>query len=65
MQGFDYDKAKDVLRIPDGYSVEAMIGVGKEGKKEDLPDYLQEREFPSPRKTIAELAMEGSFKKVF
>jgi nitroreductase len=63
MQGFDYDKAKEVLRIPDGYQVEAMIAVGKKGKKEDLPDFLQEREFPSSRKTIAEFAMEGFFKK--
>jgi nitroreductase len=62
MQGFDYDKAKEVLHIPDGYSVEAMIAVGKEGRKEDLPDYLQEREFPSSRKTPAEFVMEGFFK---
>jgi nitroreductase len=61
MQGFDYDKAKDILCVPDGYQVEAMIAVGKKGKKEDLPDYLQEREFPSSRKNTAELAMEGSF----
>ena len=63
MQGFDYDKAKEVLQIPDGYKVEAMIAVGKKGKKEDLPQYLQEREFPSTRKSIAEIAMEGGFKK--
>jgi len=63
MQGFDYDKAKEVLCVPDGYAVEAMIAVGKKGKKEDLPDYLQEREFPSSRKTITELTMEGSFKE--
>ena len=62
MQGFDYDKAKAVLNIPDEYQVEAMIAVGKKGKKEDLPDYLQEREFPSARKTVAEFAMEGTFK---
>jgi nitroreductase len=63
MQGFDYDKAKEVLNIPDGYKVEAMIAVGKKGKKEDLPQYLQEREFPSARKNISEIAMEGFFKK--
>ena len=63
MQGFDYDKAKEVLQIPNGYQVEAMIAVGKKGKKEDLPQYLQEREFPSARKSIAEIAMEGGFKK--
>jgi nitroreductase len=63
MQGFDYDRAREVLRVPDGYAVEAMIAVGKKGKKEDLPDYLQEREFPSFRKTVAELATEGYFKE--
>jgi nitroreductase len=63
MQGFDYDKAKEVLLISDEYQVEAMIAVGKKGKKEDLPDFLQEREFPSSRKTTSELAMEGSFEE--
>jgi nitroreductase len=63
MQGFDYDKAKDVLQIPDDYQVEAMIAVGKMGNKEELPAYLQEREFPSTRKTISAIVMEGSFRK--
>jgi nitroreductase len=62
MQGFDYDKAKEVLRIPDGYKVEAMIAVGKKGKKEDLPQYQQEREIPSARKNLSEIIMEGGFK---
>ncbi len=62
MQGFDYDRAKKELQVPDDYSVEAMIAVGRHGKKEDLPDYQQEREFPSSRKSIAEIAMEGIFK---
>ncbi|HPD57659.1 MAG TPA: nitroreductase family protein [Smithellaceae bacterium] len=63
MQGFDYDEAKKVLEIPDDYQVEAMIAVGRPGRKEDLPDYQQEREFPSSRKSIVEIAMEGVFKK--
>ncbi len=63
MQGFDYDKAKEILGIPDGYQVEAMIAVGKKGKKEDLPDYQQEREFPSSRKNINQIVMEGIFKE--
>jgi nitroreductase len=62
MQGFDYDRAKKELQVPDDYSVEAMIAVGRHGKKDDLPDYQQEREFPSSRKSIAEIAMEGIFK---
>jgi nitroreductase len=61
MQGFDYDRAKQELQVPDDYQVEAMIAIGHHGKKEDLPDYLQEREFPSPRKRVSEIAMEGMF----
>lgn len=62
MQGFDYNKARTILGVPDDYQVEAMIALGKHGKKEDLPDYQQEREFPKSRKSIAEIAMEGFFR---
>jgi nitroreductase len=62
MQGFDYDRARQVLNIPDDYEVEAMIAVGRPGKKENLPEKLQEREFPSTRKKVSEIAFEGKFK---
>jgi len=61
MQGFDYDKARRSLNIPDVFQVEAMIAIGKPGKKEDLPESLQEREMPSPRKNLSEIVMEGNF----
>jgi nitroreductase len=63
MQGFDYDKAREVLNIPDGYEVEAMVAVGKPGKKEDLPARLQQREIPSTRKKISDIVFEGRFKE--
>jgi nitroreductase len=63
MQGFDYDRARQVLNIPTEYEVEAMIAVGKPGKKENLPEKLQEREFPSTRKIVSEIAFEGKFKE--
>ncbi|HOJ59145.1 MAG TPA: nitroreductase family protein [bacterium] len=63
MQGFDYDKAKTVLNIPDDYQVEAMAAIGKPGRKEDLPDALRERETPSSRKPLAEIVREGKFQK--
>ncbi len=62
MQGFDYDKAVQVLAIPDGYQVEAIVAVGKPGQKGDLPTRLQEREIPSPRKNLLEIAWEGPFR---
>jgi len=61
LQGFDYDGALRTLNIPDFFQVEAMIAVGKPGKKEDLPEGLQEREMPSPRKNLSEIVMEGNF----
>lgn len=63
MEGFDYDKAKEVLRIPDGYTVEAMCAIGHPGKKEDLPAKMQEAEKPSDRKPLTEFAFEGVFKE--
>jgi nitroreductase len=64
MQGFDYGKAKIDLKIPDGYSVEAMVVIGKPGKKEDLPEKLQEREVPNDRRSLRETAFEGEWRPV-
>jgi nitroreductase len=61
MEGFDYEKTKTELNIPDEYKVEAMIAIGKHGKKEILSKELQEREFPSDRKKLSEIVMEGKF----
>ncbi|TDJ68722.1 MAG: nitroreductase [Proteobacteria bacterium] len=61
MQGFDYEKARAVLNIPEHFQVDAMIAVGKPGKREDLPEDLQEREQPSDRKPVAEIVIEGGF----
>lgn len=62
MQGFDYDKAKSSLKIPDGFQVEAMAAIGKPGKKEELPEKLQERETPNQRRKLSETVFEGSFR---
>lgn len=63
MGGFDYDKAKQVLNIPDDYQVQAMIAIGKPGKTEDLPTRMQESEKPSSRKKVQEFAFEGAFNR--
>ena len=61
MQGFDYEKAKKVFKIPDGYNVEAMAAVGRPGKKENLSEDLQKKETPSSRKPVTEFVFEGEF----
>ena len=63
MGGFNRNIAKEKLSVPDDYTVEIMIAIGKHGKIEDLPEYLQERETPTQRKNLEEIISEGSFKK--
>ena len=59
MEGFDYDKARTVLKIPEDVDVECMVAVGKPGKRESLPAQLQEREVPSDRKKLKEIVYGG------
>lgn len=63
MQGFDYKKAKKVLKIPKDYTVEAMLAIGLPAPKEVLPIEVQKREAPSDRRPLKEIVMEGKFKK--
>lgn len=63
IEGFDYDRARKELAIPDDYTIEAMCAIGRPGKKEDLSEELQEREVPSGRKPLKDLIFEGSFDK--
>ena len=62
MEGFDYDKAKQVFKIPAEYQVEAMFAVGKLGNKEELPEKIRARETPSGRKPIKDFVFENEFK---
>ncbi len=64
MAGFDYAAARKELHVPDDYEVMAMAAIGKPGKKEDLPEKLREREKPSGRKSVGEIAFEGGFESV-
>jgi len=64
MAGFDYEKARKDLDIPDIFDVMAMIAIGKRGLKESLPAQLQERETTSDRKPLEEIVMEGIYKPV-
>lgn len=61
MQGFDYDKAKTELKVPDGFVVQAMIAVGLPGPVDVLSSSLQEREAPNDRRKLAESICEGPY----
>ncbi len=62
MAGFDRDKARELLHIPDDFTPIAVYALGYPGDKADLPEKLQEREFPSGRRPVPESVMEGGFK---
>ena len=62
MEGFDYDKAREFLKLTEEYQVEAMIAIGKPGKKEDLPEQARAMEQPSGRRPLSEIVFEGEFK---
>ena len=59
MEGFDYDRARKELRIPDDFQVEAMAAVGRPGPKKLLPGKLQARETPNDRRKLSESVFEG------
>jgi len=61
MQGFDYDKARTDLNVPDDFSIEIMIAVGRPGEIENLPESAREREAPNSRKPLAEIIIDGGF----
>ncbi len=61
MVGFDMDRAFAELNVPQGYRVEAAYAVGKLGDKSSLPEAMQGREQPSPRRPLSELAFAGGF----
>lgn len=63
MEGFDYDKARIDLRIPDTYTIEAMVAIGRHGKVDDLSPEMQKTEGPSDRKKVEEFVFEGIFQQ--
>lgn len=61
MEGFDYDALRRNLEIPDTYTIQAMIAIGKQGDKESLSAELKEKEVPSERKLLSSLIGQGKF----
>jgi nitroreductase len=61
MQGFDFDKARTALSVPDDYAVAAMFAAGHPADVSVLPGNLREREKPSDRKPVDEIICEGAF----
>ena len=61
MQGFDYERARRVLRVPAAYAVEAMAAIGRPGEA-SAPDPAQRKpDHPSSRRPLEQTICEGPF----
>ena len=57
MAGFDYDRARTELNIPDDYETAAFVALGYSGAPDQLPEAMQKQEVaPRTRKPLSELA---------
>lgn len=61
MAGFDHEKARRDLRIPDGYRVEAMAAVGYPDSPDVLPEDLRKRERPKERHRLDQFVFQGGW----
>ena len=61
MQGFDYDRARSELKIPQDFQVNAMAVVGKPGDAQLLPESVRARERPNDRRPVSQSVREGPF----
>lgn len=61
MAGFDRERARNALAVPNEFAVNAMAAIGKPGRVEDLPESQRSRESPSQRRPLAESLIEGAF----
>jgi nitroreductase len=62
MQGFDYQRARTELRIPDEFHVEAMAAIGRPAPVETLPEHLRARDTPNSRRPLEQTVYEGPFR---
>lgn len=61
MGGIKHDQIRETFAIPEGYRVEAGVAVGRLADKSVLPERYRDREFPSQRKPLSDVAFRGKF----
>ncbi len=64
MGGYDVEKAREVLKVPEDHEIIHIFSVGKPAGKEVLHERMQKSENPgaSARKKVSEFIFEGKFK---
>ncbi|MBV8688330.1 MAG: nitroreductase family protein [Alphaproteobacteria bacterium] len=61
MSGIQLDKAREELRVPERYRIEAAAAIGRVGDPATLDEKLRAREVPSGRRPVEEFAFRGAF----
>lgn len=61
MGGFNKEKAKEVLNIPEEYEVQAVAAIGYHDPNTELSEKNKQREFPSDRNRVKDFTFEGKF----
>ena len=61
MAGVDFDKAAEVLGVPDSLKVEAAIALGAPGHVDSLDEPYREREVPSTRQPLSEMVFKARY----
>lgn len=61
MAGIHFEEARRRLAVPDNYRVEIAVAIGVQTDPSRLPSPLQEREKPSSRLPLEEIASVGQF----
>lgn len=59
--GFDYARARDLVKVPENYAVEAMLAIGRPGPITVLPEKWQAREALTERRPLVQTIFRGGF----
>lgn len=59
MAGVELDEAAQVLHLPEHWTIQCLVALGRRASVDTLPADLAEREVPSPRKPLAEILNHG------
>ncbi len=65
MAGLAFDRASEVLELPDRFKVEIGIAIGRQTDANRLPEDLQTREAPSDRMPLEQISFSGPFPSMF
>lgn len=63
MAGYDVEKTRKELQVPDDHEIVHMFAIGKPGTLASLPESLRSMEKPNDRKPLHEFVFKGRFER--